>query len=249
MKPILWLACTALCTSPSGQAQNSAPPYPFQNPSLDIESRIDDAISRLTLDEKINGLNTTGVKVPRLGIPGTPIGEALSGIALGGPIASLVSALPGAPPEAAMKPTPTTQFPQGVGLARTWDRELMHRAGAVIGSEARYIWENHLNDKDFLVVLTPNADIARDPRWGRDQETYGEDPYFNGAMAAPFIRGIQGDDPKYWQTAMRTTATALPRTSTSGCCASTTRFLSAWHSRKAARGPSWPRITHGTMCR
>jgi len=200
MKSNFWLACAVLIASTCAQAQNAAS-YPFQDPKLDIERRVDDAISRMTLDEKIDGLNTTGVKVLRLGIPGTPIGEALSGVALGGPIATLVSALPGAPPDAAMKPTATTQFPQGVGLARTWDRELMQRAGAVIGSEARYIWENKLNDKAFLVVLTPNADIARDPRWGRDQESYGEDAYFNGAMAAPFIRGIQGDDPKYWQAA------------------------------------------------
>ena len=174
---------------------------PFQNPALDLEKRIDNVLSLMTLDEKIASLGTSGVAVPRLGIPGTPIGEALSGVALGGPIASLVSSLPGAPPGSEMKPTPTTQFPQGVGLARTWDRALINRAGAVIGSEARYIHENNLNSKSFLVLLTPNADLARDPRWGRDQESYGEDAFFNGTMAASFIKGIQGSDQKYWQAA------------------------------------------------
>jgi beta-glucosidase len=178
-----------------------APKYPFQDPTIDMEKRIDNVLSLMTLDEKIDSLDTSGVVVPRLGIPGTPIGEALSGVALGGPIAGLLSAVPGAPPDAAMPTTPTTQFPQGVGLGRTWDPELVHQAGAVIGSEARYIYENKLNRKSFLVLLTPNADLARDPRWGRDQESYGEDAFFNGTMAAALIKGLQGDDPHYWQAA------------------------------------------------
>ncbi len=182
-------------------AQGPAAPYPFQNPALGIELRVDDALQRMTLEEKINSLSDGGVVAPRLGIPGTPIGEALSGVALGGPIFGMLSVVPGPKPAVPVKATATTQFPQGVGLGRTWDKVLMHRAGAVIGSEARYIHENKLNSKSFLVLLTPNADLARDPRWGRDQESYGEDAYFNGAMAAPFIQGIQGDDPKYWQAA------------------------------------------------
>jgi len=175
--------------------------YPFRDPSVDVEKRIDNVLSLMTLEEKINGLDTSGVVVPRLGIEGTPIGEALSGVALGGFIANLSSVIPGPDFGKPSPVTPTTQFPQGVGLGRTWNRELMHRAGAVIGSEARYVHENKLNSKSYLVLLTPNADLARDPRWGRDQESYGEDAYFNGAMAAPFIQGIQGDDPKYWQAA------------------------------------------------
>ena len=195
------LACFLIAPVVDSRAQNSAAANPFRDPSLDLEKRIDNVLSLMTLEEKINSLDTKGVAVPRLGIPGTPIGEALSGVALGGPIATLVSAFPGAPESMRMTPTPTTQFPQGVGLARTWDRTLMRQAGMVIGSEARYIHENGLNAKSFLVLLTPNADLARDPRWGRDQESYGEDPYFNGEMAAPFIQGIQGNDPKYWQAA------------------------------------------------
>ncbi len=168
---------------------------------MPLEKRIDNVLSLMTVDEKISSLDTSGVVVPRLGIPGTPIGESLSGVALGGFIANLTAVLPG-PDHGKMSPvTPTTQFPQAVGLARTWDRELMREAGAVIGSEARYVHENKLNPKSALVLLTPNADLARDPRWGRDQESYGEDAYFNGAMAAPFIQGIQGDDARYWQAA------------------------------------------------
>src|SRR5579862_7844233 len=176
-KQLPLLLCVVLSSALSSSAQSPATKYPFQNPSLDLEKRIDNVLSLMTLDEKINSLDTNGVVAPRLGIPGTRIGEALSGVALGGPIAGIMTAIPGAPPEAAIKPTPTTQFPQGVGLARTWDRDLMHKAGAVIGSEARYVYENKLNDKSYLVLLTPNADLARDPRWGRDQESYGEDAY------------------------------------------------------------------------
>jgi beta-glucosidase len=175
--------------------------YPFQDPSLDMEKRIDNVLSLMTLEEKIAAFGTSGVVVQRLGIKGTPIGEALSGVVLGGPMQLVFESIPGAPPEAKMTPTPTTQFPQGVGLARTWDPALMKRAGAVIGSEARYIVENGKNPRAFLVLLTPNADLARDPRWGRTQETYGEDPFLNGTMAAALVRGLQGDDPKYWQAA------------------------------------------------
>ena len=182
-------------------AQSAAPAYPFRDPSLALERRVDNVLSLMTVEEKIGSLDTKGVVMPRLGIAGTPIGEALSGVVLGGPIYSMLSIVPGPTMGQPAPVTPTTQFPQAVGLARTWDKALMHRAGAVIGSEARYIHENNLNAKSFLVLLTPNADLARDPRWGRDQESYGEDAYFNGAMAAPFIRGIQGDDAKYWQAA------------------------------------------------
>lgn len=193
--------CFACFTADLSFSQGSSETYPFRDSSLALEKRVDNVLSLMTLDEKIASLDTSGVKVPRLGIPGTPIGEALSGVALGGPIASILSAIPGAPPDAAIKPTPTTQFPQGAGLARTWDRALIHQAGAVIGSEARYIHENNLNSKSYLVLLTPNADLARDPRWGRDQETYGEDPFLTGTLAAEVVKGIQGEDPKHWQAA------------------------------------------------
>jgi len=193
---LLWLSGSSFLV-----AQSTTPAYPFRDPSLDLEKRVNNVLSLMTVEEKIDSLSTSGVVAPRLGIKGTPIGEALSGVALGGPIYSMLSVIPGPTHGQPSPVTPTTQFPQGVGLGRTWDRALMHEAGAVIGSEARYIHENGLNAKSYLILLTPNADLARDPRWGRDQESYGEDAYFNGAMAAPFIKGIQGDDPKYWQAA------------------------------------------------
>jgi beta-glucosidase len=158
--------------------------------------------------------------VPRLEIKGTGIGEAISGVVLGGGGDQLFAdAL--SDPQGAMKamtafgldltdmdmsimsakPVATTQFPEGVGIARTWDPALVRQAGAVIGSEARYIYENGKTPKSALILLTPNADLARDPRWGRTQESYGEDPFFNGTIAVALIKGLQGDDPKYWQAA------------------------------------------------
>src|ERR1019366_9416418 len=177
------------------------PKYPFQDPALDPEKRIDNALSLLTLDEKIAGLGMSGVESSRLGIRKMAIGEALSGVVLGGPMSTLLDAFPGASPELKMQPTPTTQFSQGVGFGRTWDPALVRKAGDVIGSEARYIFENGKNSKAFLVLLTPNADLARDPRWGRTQESYGEDPMLNGTLATALIQGIQGGDPKHWQAA------------------------------------------------
>ena len=194
--------------------------YPFQNPAMPIESRIDNILSLMTLDEKIAVLGTRGIHVPRLEIKGTGIGEAISGVVLGGG-GDQIFADAMSDPQSAMKamatfgfdladmdlssmsgkPVATTQFPEGVGIARTWDPALVRQAGAVIGSEARYIFENGKTPRSALILLTPNADLARDPRWGRTQESYGEDPFFNGTIAVALIKGLQGDDPKYWQAA------------------------------------------------
>lgn len=132
LAPIMLLVCA------TGFAQQK---YPFQNPALPMEQRIDNILALLAIDEKIAGLGTSGVVAPRLGIKGTPIGEAIRGVVLVGPMQELFEAMPGASPERRRTPTPTTQFPQGAGLARTWNRELMHKAGHVIGNEARYIWK------------------------------------------------------------------------------------------------------------
>ena len=206
MKTLMILGVAFFAYSAPALAQYQ---YPFQDPALDAEKRIDNVLSLMTLDEKIASLGTSGVMVPRLGIRGTAIGEALSGVVLGGPMQTLIDAFPGAPQSARTLPTRTTQFPQGVGLARTWDPDLVRRAGAVIGSEARYIFENGENAKAFLVLLTPNADLARDPRWGRTEECYGEDPFFNGTMAAALIHGHSGRRPEV--LAGRLAAEALPR--------------------------------------
>lgn len=164
-------------------------PYPFQNPKLPVEQRIDNIISLLTLEEKINCLGTDP-SIPRLGIVGTGHSEGLHGLALGGPAKWNKQHM-----------VPTTQFPQGYGLGETWDPNSMRQVGQVEGYEARYALQNPKYGTGNLVIRAPNADLGRDPRWGRTEECYGEDPFFNGTMAVGMIKGLQGDDPTYWQTA------------------------------------------------
>jgi len=160
--------------------------YPFQDPKLPAEQRIDNILSLMTLDEKLACLSVR-TSVPRLGIPNAGISEGLHG---------LVRKARGGQPA-----VPTTQFALAVGMAETWDTDLIRRAGALEGYEARYLTQSPQYHTPALVVWAPNADLARDPRWGRTEESYGEDPYFNGTMAAAFIQGLQGSDPKYWQAA------------------------------------------------
>jgi len=161
--------------------------HPFQNPDLPAEQRIDNLLSLMTLDEKVECLGTNP-SVPRLGVKGSPHSEGLHGLAQGGPS-----------DWGRRNPTTTTIFPQAIGLAETWDEDLVRRVAAVEGFEARYIFQKY--GRAGLVVRAPNADLGRDPRWGRTEECYGEDPFFNGTMASAFVRGLQGDDPRYWQAA------------------------------------------------
>ncbi|HEX8292784.1 MAG TPA: glycoside hydrolase family 3 C-terminal domain-containing protein, partial [Pyrinomonadaceae bacterium] len=114
--------------------------------------------------------------------------EGLHGLAQGGPAGW-----------GRKEPTTTTTFPQAIGLAETWDADLVRRAAAAEGFEARYIFQKY--GRGGIVVRAPNADLGRDPRWGRTEECFGEDPYFNGALAVAFVRGLQGDHPRYWQAA------------------------------------------------
>lgn len=161
--------------------------YPFQDPDLDIEARIDNLLSLMTLDEKVQALSTDP-SVPRLGVEGTKHVEGLHGLALGGPSNW-----------GRKDPVPTTIFPQAYGLGESWDVNAIKTVAAIEGYEARYYFQKH--KRGGLVVRAPNADIARDPRWGRTEESYGEDGWFNGTMTVAFIQGLQGDDPRYWQTA------------------------------------------------
>jgi beta-glucosidase len=176
--------------------------YPFQNPSLPVEVRIDNIVlSLMTPEEKISALSTNP-DVPRLGIHGSGHIEGLHGVAYGGP---------GGWEGHGLKPLPTTQFPQSVGLGETWDPDLLQKAAAIEGYEARYIFQSedlHTTNsrgeqhrREGIVIRAPNADLARDPRWGRSEESYGEDPYLTGTMAVAFVHGLQGDDPHYWLTA------------------------------------------------
>jgi beta-glucosidase len=175
--------------------------YPFQNPSVPIEARVNNILSLMTLEEQIAALSTDP-SVPRLGIVGSGHLEGLHGVALGGP---------GGWEGHGLRPLPTTQFPQAVGLGETWDPELLRKAAALEGYEARYVFNtdtqttvNRRGEKHRragIVMRAPNADLARDPRWGRSEESYGEDPYLTGTMATAFVKGLQGDDPKYWLSA------------------------------------------------
>jgi beta-glucosidase len=196
----VWPAIIALSTSLAG-AQTYQ--YPFQNPSLPVEARINNILSLMTPEEKIGALSTSP-DVPRLGIHGSSHIEGLHGVAYGGP---------GGWEGRGLKPNPTTQFPQAVGLGETWDPDLLQQAAAVESYEARYIFqsENQIarawdsagpgHRREGIVVRAPNADLARDPRWGRSEESYGEDPFLTGTMTVAFVRGLQGNDPHHWRTA------------------------------------------------
>jgi beta-glucosidase len=161
--------------------------YPWQNRGLSVEERIDNLLSLLTIDEKITCLSTNPT-IPRLGLRGTGQSEGLHGLALG---------VPGG--WGRRTPVATTTFPQAIGMAETWDTALIRRAAAIEGYEARYT--SQTLGKGGLVIRAPNADLGRDPRWGRTEECYGEDAFFNGTLVQAYVRGLQGDDPHYWQAA------------------------------------------------
>jgi beta-glucosidase len=183
MKKLLLSSCVAaVCLVPAVAQQ---PTYPFQDPSLPVEKRIDNLLSLMTVDEKINVLGTV-TAVPRLGVPNIGNTEGIHGVVqreARGP----------------RQPITTTQFPQPPGMGESWDPEMVRQAGYVEGYEARYITENPQYGRQLLMAWGPQSDLARDPRWGRSEEVYGEDPFFNGTMTVAFSKGIEGDDPKYWQ--------------------------------------------------
>jgi beta-glucosidase len=152
------------------------------------ERRLDSLLGMLTLDEKLALLSTT-LGVPRLGIPSAENAEGIHGLVATGFLAG------------GQVDIPTTTFPQPYGLAQSWDPELLRAVGAAIGAEARFIAESPRYGHGKLVVMAPNADMGRDPRWGRTDECYGEDPFLTGTLAAALVRGLQGDDPNHWQVA------------------------------------------------
>ncbi len=154
----------------------------WKNPNEPVERRADDLVSRLTLEEKVSQMVYTAAAIPRLGIPEYNWwNECLHGVARAG-IA--------------------TVFPQSIGMAASFDTDLMYRVATAISDEARakHHESSRQDDRRIYKGLTfwsPNINIFRDPRWGRGQETYGEDPYLTGRMGVAFVRGLQGDDPKY----------------------------------------------------
>ena len=191
-------AALALCVTSAMVAQNSSSgttpavvdaDAPFRNPDLPDDQRLADLVSRLTLDEKIIGLGTNPA-VPRLGIRPARHVEGLHGLAYGGPSNW-----------GSRNPMPTTIFPQAVGLGETWDVNAVHQVAAIEGYESRFIFQSAHWNRGGLIIRAPNADLARDPRWGRTEESYGEDPFLTGTLAVAFIKGLQGDDPTHWQAA------------------------------------------------
>ena len=166
-----------------------SPPYRFQDARLPVDERITDLLAHMTLEEKIGALSTNP-SVPRLGVVGTGHVEGLHGLALGGP---------GGWEGRNLSVIPTTQFPQARGLGQTWDPALIEKAAAVEGYETRYAYGKY--HRGGLVVRAPNADLSRDPRWGRSEESYGEDPFLVGTLATAFAKGLQGTDARDWLTA------------------------------------------------
>ena len=163
--------------------------FPFRDTKLSDDQRIADLLSRLTLEEKIN-LMSDHPKIPRLGVVFSGQVEGLHGLALGGPAGW---------GGRGRQPVPTTTFPQEKGLGATWDPELLKKFGSLEGYEARYYYQNPVFDRGGVVVRAPNADLSRDPRWGRTEESYGEDPFLVGTLTVAFAQGLQGPDPKHWQ--------------------------------------------------
>ena len=169
----------------------TAQPWPFNDTRLDDEKRIDNLISLMTLGEKINCLSTRP-SVPRLGIKGYRLMEGLHGLAMSGPANWAVRG---------RGSSVTTTFPQAYGLAQMWDPELLNKIASLEAEEARWLTQNPDYGTAGLIVLAPNADLGRDVRWGRTEECYGEDPFLTARLTVAFVKGLQGDDPKYWKTA------------------------------------------------
>lgn len=159
----------------------------YQDTNLPIPKRVQDLLSRLTLNEKVAMMNHPTQGVPRLGIPDYNFwSEALHGVAGNGR---------------------ATVFPQAIGMAATWDKDLIHQIATAISDEGRAKYHEALRRNGCtdqfqgLTFWSPNVNIFRDPRWGRGQETWGEDPFFTGEMATEFVKGLQGDHPRYLKVA------------------------------------------------
>ena len=167
-----------------GTTLANAQKLPYQDETLPIEKRVDDLLSRMTVDEKIDLMRATSPANERLGIAKYYHGnEALHGV---------------------VRPGNFTVFPQAIGLAASWDPDLLYKVTTAISDEARARWnelgEGKLQKNQFSDLLTfwsPTINMARDPRWGRTPETYGEDPFLTGEMGTAFVKGLQGNDPRY----------------------------------------------------
>ncbi len=171
----------------STSTQRTVSSVVYLDPSRPIAERVRDLLSRLTLDEKIGQMRNPAQAIPRLNIPAYDFwSEALHGVAGNGR---------------------ATVFPQAIGMAATWDSVLIQKIASAVGDEARAKHHEALRRNGStgmfqgLTVWSPNINIFRDPRWGRGQETWGEDPFLTGEMGAAYVRGLQGDHPKYLKVA------------------------------------------------
>jgi len=179
--PVLLSVIVSVCAA---QERIKAPV--FRDPSLPVEQRVADLVGKMTMEEKISQLMMGSPAIPRLGMPAYHWwNEGLHGYARSGV---------------------ATVFPQAIGLAATWDPELMQRIGDVVSTEARAKYNEELAQRGGtriyhgLTIWSPNINIFRDPRWGRGQETYGEDPCLSGSLAVGFVKGLQGSNPRYLKT-------------------------------------------------
>src|SRR5579875_3718324 len=168
-----WIIAQQGSVAPSGDR-------PWMDTSRPLAERVNALIGQMTLEEKVQQMRDHAPAIPRLGVPKYDWwNEGLHGVAFSGY---------------------ATNFPQVIGMAATWDAPLVHRMGETISTEARAKYNQAMRDNDHemffgLTFWAPNVNIFRDPRWGRGQETYGEDPFLTGRMAVAFVTGMQGDDP------------------------------------------------------
>ena len=181
-----------------GKTTAVAQTYDFQNTRLKDDRRVELLLKQLTLDEKVSLLGTR-MGVERLGIPNLSCYEGLHGLGLGGP--SHHNGMRDEDGRQVPNDLPTTIFPQAYGMGCTWDRELVRRMGDIEAEEVRWYVQRPEARRKGLVVYAPNADLARDPRWGRTEESFGEDPYLTAQLSVAMVRGLQGDHPRYWKTA------------------------------------------------
>ncbi len=183
--PLLLSPSYAASQGQSTSAAKETASAPYLDTTLPIPQRVNDLVSRMTLEEKVSQMQDVAPAIPRLGIPAYNWwNEGLHGVARSGN---------------------ATVFPQAIGLAATWDTDLIHRIADVISTEARAKYNDaiqHANTGRYygLTFWSPNINIFRDPRWGRGQETYGEDPYLTSRIGVAFVTGLQGDDPNYLKT-------------------------------------------------
>src|ERR1017187_10996210 len=194
---LAWFAAVLILTAGAGPAlgqQTAAETQPaYLNPSLPLDQRVDDLVSRMTMEEKAGQLVNQAAAIPRLQVPAYNWwSEALHGVRIAN----------------------VTVFPQVIGLASTWNTPLIKEMATAISIEARAKFHEGQQQAATgpgagggggfgralgLDFWAPNINIFRDPRWGRGQDTYGEDPFLTGRLGTAFVKGMQGDDPKYFK--------------------------------------------------